>query len=111
MFYSTHKVSHWNFNEVYWFLICAKAQVMTKPDSLLFLWPSSASLCPCNYPFFPILFMLVATWLLRASDLPGVQYLVLSASPACTEDFLSAADTADATRHPNTLVKHRLVSN
>lgn len=99
------------FNEVCWFLICAKAQVMTEPDSSLFLWLSSASLCLCNYPFFSILFMLVATWLLRASDLPGVQCLVLSVSPACTEDFLSTADTADTTRHPNTLVKHRLVSD
>lgn len=38
---------------------------MTKPDSLLFLWPSSASLSLCSYPLFSILLMLVATWLLE----------------------------------------------
>lgn len=68
------------------------------------------SVCPCNYPFFSVQLILVATQLLRASELPGVRCLALSVSPASTEDFLSTVDTAETTRHPDTLVTQTVKS-
>lgn len=81
--------------------MCAEAEVMTKPDSLVFPWTSVAQ---SAHPVFSVQLFLVVTQLLRAPELPGTSFLAPSVSPACTEELLSTVDTTETTRQPNMLV-------
>lgn len=81
------------------FLICAEAEVMTKPDSSD---PVDQHYSPCqsNYPFFSIQPVLMGTQLLRAPELPCIRCLFHS----CTGRSMQQRAAQPSTRHPNVLL-------